>query len=274
MINLSIIQFAIKWLSNVVNQRNLLLLIIVGFLIFNFGLCNRNNTQQKTYEQNIAALTDTIRSYESKTGKLIFERAAFISENNSIKNLNSKLYDEIQHLNDNPIVVIKTNTVVVRDTVEIPILSKDSITWTDTEYTQNFNWVSREDFDDNNYRLIEGNFDVLVDSAYQISTSKMRLTRDELGISLTTGLTENRDGLLEIFVRSDYPGFQPTTLDGALIDPGKSEVLKRYFPPKKWSLGAYAGYGVYVDPINSTQGTGVSIGLGIQYNLIQWNFKK
>jgi hypothetical protein len=36
----------------------------------------------------------------------------------------------------------------------------------------------------------------------------------------------------------------------------------------------YTGFGPYVDPFNSKIGMGVQIGVGLQYNLIQWNFKK
>ena len=59
---------------------------------------------------------------------------------------------------------------------------------------------------------------------------------------MSTGFTENKDGLLEIFVKSDYPGFKVSKLDGALIDPKKSNVLKKYFPEKRWGLGVYCGY--------------------------------
>ena len=101
----------------------------------------------------------------------------------------------------------------------------------------------------------------------------MHITTDELGISLTTGLTENGD-FLEIFVKSTYPGFTPTSINGSLIDPTKSEVIKKYFPPKKWAIGVFVGYGVYFDPMNIRVGNGLQIGLGLQYNILQWNFKK
>jgi len=101
----------------------------------------------------------------------------------------------------------------------------------------------------------------------------MHITTDELGISLITGLTENGD-FLEIFVKSTYPGFTPTSITGSLIDPKNSEVLKRYFKPKKWSVGAFGGYGVYYDPMNVRFGSGLQLGIGIQYHILQWNFKK
>ena len=102
----------------------------------------------------------------------------------------------------------------------------------------------------------------------------MHITTDEFGMSLITGLTENKDGLLEIFIKSPYPGFKVTSIDGALIDPNESEVIKKYFPPKRWAIGFYGGYGIYYDPLKISAGSGLQIGIGLQYNILQWNLKK
>lgn len=263
-----------KWVSNIRNQRNLLAGILLVILFMNLRHCNSNSAIENTYKQNITALSDSIRVYQTKNGSLVYEKAAFITENGSLKTLNSELASELEYLKDNPIVIIKYKTKIVRDTVEVPIYPTKPGIWTDGVFTQSFDWALDEDYGKGNYRKINGEFDVNVDTTYQLSTSKLRLTTDELGIAFTTGLTENKDGLLEIFVRSDYPGFKPTSLDGALVDPKNSKVLQKYFPPKRWALGVYGGYGFYGDLQNNTFGHGVQLGVGLQYNLIQWNFKK
>jgi len=247
--------------------------IIAILVILLFRSC-QPTASENTYNQNVAALTDSIRVYKTKNGQLIYEKAAFISENGSLKSLNSELADEVKYLKDNPIVVIKTRTKIEHVPIEIPIYPTRPGTWNGGVLTQNFNWNLSRDHGGGNYRKLEGNFDVMVDTSYSISTSALRLTTDELGIAFTTGLTENKQGLLEIFVKSDYPGFRPTSLDGALIDPAKSDVLKKYFPPKRWGLGVYGGYGAYFDPISMRAGTGIQLGVGLQYNILQWNFKK
>jgi hypothetical protein len=264
----------LSFLDNPKIQRNLLLVSLVIMIILFTRSCNPITGSENTYNQNLAALTDSIRVYQAKNGQLVYEKAAFISENGSLKNLNSELADEVKYLKDNPIVVIKTRTKIEHDTVEIPIYPTRPGTWNSGLLTQNFNWNLSRNHGGGNYRKLEGNFDVRVDTSYVISTSALRLTTDELGIAFTTGLTENKQGLLEIFVKSDYPGFRPTSLDGALIDPTKSDVLKKYFPPKRWGLGVYGGYGAYFDPISMRVGTGIQLGVGLQYNILQWNFKK
>lgn len=268
------LRLTFEWLKDIKNQRNLLAGILFVIIFFSFKNCNNQQTIQNTYDQNIAALIDSIRSYETENGDLIYQKSAFISENGSLKNLNRELSDEVKWLKDNPIVIVKTKTVIKSDTIKVPIETTYPGNWNGRIFTQNFNWKVDREYSEGNYRRMIGDFDVSVDTNYLLSISPLRLTSDELGIAFTTGLTENKNGLLEIFVKSDYPGFKPTSLDGALIDPSKSKVLKKYFPPKRLGLGIYGGYGLYGDLQNNQIGRGIQIGVGIQYNLIQWNFKK
>ncbi len=255
-------------------RKNYIYLGIIAILLFSLiRSCNPSITELM-YKQNIAALTDSVRLYKTKNGDLVYEKAAFISESRKLKNLNRDLAEEIKWFKDNPIVVIKTRTKIKHDTIEVPVYPTKPGTWSNGALTQNFNWNLNQDYGSGNYRKLEGNFDVYVDTMYKLSTSKLKINEDEIGISFTTGLTENRDGLLEIVVKSNYPGFQVSSIDGVLIDPRESDVIKKFFPPKRWALGVYGGYGAYLDPVQMRIGTGVQLGIGIQYNIIQWNFKK
>ena len=89
-------------------------------------------------------------------------------------------------------------------------------------------------------------------------------------MSFTTGITESNDDEIEIFIKSDYPGFTPSDIQGAVIDPRKSEVISKYFPPKRWGISPYVGYGIYGDLQKGTFGHGINIGIGITYDIIQW----
>ena len=256
------------------HQRNILLALSILFLFLFLRSCNENDGQINTLEQNVFTLKDSLRTYKDKTGHLVYEKGALISENDDLKSLNVDLAHEVKNLKDNPLVVIKTVIKIVHDTTYIEIKSTSPGKWNGNTFTQNFEWDLNNKYSSENYRLIEGNFDVYVDSLFKLSTSKMKIVKDEFSVSMSTGLTENKDGLLEIFVKSDYTGFKVSKLDGALIDPKKSDVLKKYFAPKRWGLGVYAGYGVSINPITLSPATGIQIGVGIQYNILQWNFKK
>jgi hypothetical protein len=261
-------------------QKNYLqtfLIITIALILFLYlRSCSKTTSNENTYRQNLAALQDSIRTYTTKNGELIFEKSAIISENNQLKNLNSDLDNEIKNLKDNPIVVIKTKIVVQEKPVKIPVYPNGSGNWNEdkTTFKQYFNWSKHQRFDDENWRKMSGNFAISVDTSFLLSSSEMSIDTNKFGMALTTGLTENKQGLLEIFVKSNYPGFTITKLDGALIEPSKSEVLKKYFPQKRWGLGVYTGYGIYLDPVNIRSGTAAQVGIGLQYNIVQWNSSK
>lgn len=259
-------------LTNIKLQRNLAIIIAIVAILF-IHRCTPSDPNIDTLKQNITALNDSIRTYKDKNGQLVYEKAAFISENGDLKKLNKELDDEIKYLKDHPLVVIKTVIKIVHDTVFVPVKVGGPVILKDGSVSRNLTWNLDKEFSKGNYRKLGGDLDVIVDSNLNLTSSPMHITTDELGLSLTTGLTENGD-FLEIFVKSPYPGFTPTSINGSLIDPKKSEVLKRYFPPKKWAVGIYGGYGIYFDPRSFDIGNGVLLGVGVQYNILQWNFKK
>jgi hypothetical protein len=265
-----------NFFQNIKLQRNLLITILILIGLMYFRSCSTISSNENTYRQNIAALQDSIRTYTTKNGELVFEKMALISENGNLKSLNSDLAKEIQYLKDNPIVVVKTVIEVKEVPVKIPVYPDGEGNWNEGKsvFTQNFKWSNQQNFSEGNWRKLSGSFSIAVDTTFSLRSSKMSIDTSEFGMSLTTGLTENSDGFLEIFVKSNYPGFSVTRLDGALIEPAKSQVLKKYFPPKRWALGAYSGYGIYIDPTNMRSGAGLQFGVGLQYNIIQWNFKK
>jgi len=258
--------------TNVKLQRNLAIIIAIIVIIL-AQRCTKSDSNIDTLNQNIIALKDSIRSYKDKNGQLVYEKAAFIYENGDLKKLNKELDDEVKYLKDHPLVVIKTQIKIVHDTVFVPVKVGGPVILKDGSVSRNLTWNLDKEFSKGNYRKLGGDLDVIVDSNLNLKSSPMHITTDELGLSLTTGLAENGD-FLEIFVKSSYPGFTPTSIDGALIDPRNSDIIKKYFPPKRWSIGIHGGYGVYLDPINLRAGSGIQLGLGLQYNIIQWNFKK
>jgi hypothetical protein len=257
-------------------QRNLLIILLVLVIVFWRGCGSVDSIDVMEYEQNIAALKDSLRVYKDKNGDLIYEKASLIASAKELKHLNEELAKEIKYLKDNPVVVIKWKTKIVHDTVYIYVEPEDSYWNSDsTIKTVPFNWNYDTIFIANNYRKIGGKYLVHVDTAsLDITSDSFMISTDEIGMSFTTGLTENEDDFLEIFIKSSYPGFVPTDVDGALIDPRESKVIKKFFPPKRWGLGLYAGYGVYMDPWKGNVGHGFSAGASITFSLVQWKGKK
>lgn len=253
-------------------QRNIAIIIAIVAIIF-IRRCEEPSSNVNTLKQNLFALQDSIRSYKDKNGKLIYEKGALISENGDLKSLNKDLYDEIKDLKDKPLVAIKTVVKIKHDTITIPVMINDPIYLNDGSIRRDLTWNYEKTFSRNNYHKLAGKCSVSIDTLKNLYADSMHITTDEIGVAITTGLTENGD-YLEIFVKSQYPGFTPTEMKGSLIDPKKSEVLQKYFKPKKWSFGIYGGYGVYFNPKSFDVGTGALFGIGLQYHIVQWNFKK
>jgi len=91
-----------------------------------------------------------------------------------------------------------------------------------------------------------------------------------MGFSFVTGLRE-KDGSLEIFVTPKYPDMKITNIEGAIVDPHKSDVLKNMFPEKKWSVGPYLGVGLGAKVLGEPAfGPVINIGIGVQYSW--WKF--
>ena len=253
-------------------QRNLLIGLVI-ILILLMRSCSTPESDVTSLRQNVRALNDSIRTYKDRNGQLVFQKGALISDIKGLKDLNEDLYKEIKNLKDNPVVIIKTKIKIVHDTVFVPVYVGKPVHNLDGSISRDLKWSYEKEFSKGNYHKLAGDCIATIDTAKNLSVSPMHITTDELGLSLTTGLVENGD-YLEIFVKSPYPGFTPTSINGSLIDPTKSDVIKKYFPPKKWAIGVFGGYGVYFDPMNVRVGSGLQIGLGLQYNILQWNFKK
>lgn len=258
-------------------QRNILAVALIVVIILLRGCDGSSDIDVYKYEQNISALQDSVRTYKNKNDDLVYEKLAYIASEKELAKYNKELKDEVSYLKDNPITVTKYITRIVHDTVRVPVyIDTTNITWnadSTIKYIP-FEWDNDTTYNENNYRKLGGNFIVAVDTTMNGSINDFEITNDEIGLSFTTGLTENSNDQVEIFITSDYPGFVPTAIEGALFDPRESTVIKKFFPPKRWAVGVYGGYGFYFDPSNTKFGSGIQLGVGIQYNLFQWNGKK
>lgn len=257
-------------------QKNIFLIVCL-FLMFLFYLLKQNSNVSNVHslKQNIFALNDSIRFYKTKNNELVYKKGALIIENESLKSLNKYLYEDIKDLKDKPLVAIKTDIKIIQDTISVFTSSNDKKN-PDGSLEKILKWEFEKHFDKNNYRKFSANSKIIVDTLHNLLIDSLHITKDEIGLSLVTGFTENGD-YLEIFVKSNYPNFVPTRIDGALIEPKKSEILKKYFPNKKWNLGIYGGYGICINPQETNPlyiSRGLQLGIGVGYSIFQWNFKK
>ena len=258
-----------SFLKNPSTQRNLLLVVLVVLLIF-MKQC-KHGTDTSISDQNLSALQDSIRVYKNKNGELIYEKNALIVSKNELDRYNKELADQIKNMKDNLLVAIQIKTKIINDdTIHMKVDQKPSVYNSDSSITYEFAWSNDTVFSSDNYKKMNGSCSIGVDKQRNVYSKKFVIYKDEIGMSFITGLNETKDKKLLIFIQSQYPGFTPTSIQGALIDPKKSDILKKFFLPKKWSVGPTIGYGVYLNPKNFSVGSGVIFGVSLNYNLIRF----
>jgi hypothetical protein len=234
-------------ITKMLKRKDIVLLAIVAALcLLLFRQCDSNlslKSQIKIQNMNLDALKDTVRIQENKAGEATYVRKTLLSSKEDLEKLNKGLAEELDKQKGKVIVIEKVITETKVDTHSL--------------------------FSVNNYRKFSGKSFFIVDTINNsVIPGKTRIDQDEMGFSFITGLRE-KDKALEIFVTPKYPGMKITDIEGAVIDPYKSDVLKSMFPNKKWSVGPYvgigvgAGYGLNGKPI---AGPVFNIGLGVQYS--------
>lgn len=237
--------------------NTILIVVSAVLLVFLLRQCNRTSnlkSEAKIAEMNQAALLDSVTSYKSKNGTLVFEKSTLIASKNDLKDLNKELYDEVKNLKKNPKVIFKERVEVRHDTVKVPT---SVVTYPDGSI--GLKWKHDTTYSVGNFQRLAGEtkFKYLGDSLNVLGTS---INENVFGISLVTGLTKGKD-TYEIFVKSDYPGFTVTNIDGAIID--KDMVTSN---ESALVFGPHVGYGIMFGE-NGTFRHGVEVGIGLTYNL-------
>ena len=272
-----VLESFIEELKTVKGQRNALFIALVVALVIMFRSCSGDTDIEKfKYEQNIAALRDSVRTYETKNGDLVSEKTALITDKSELKKYNDELNKEIKHIKDNPIIIKKVSVEMIHDTIYAEaIIDSNGIVFNEDSSVKviPFKWDIDSTYSKGNFRRIGGKYIISIDTSMNVRSKDFIITHDELGLSFTTGITENEDDRVEIFIKSNYPNFKAVKIDGALFDPRESKVIKKFFPPKRWGVGVFAGYGIYIDSNNFRAGTGVTFGVGVSYDLLQWRGK-
>ena len=252
-------------------KDGVLIVGIVILFILLFKQCSNNDLLKDKLSisnQNLAALKDTIRLQKNKSGEDTYVIKTLLTDKENLEKLNKNLREELDKQKGK--VVYITNTVTK--------------TKTDTHYVSTYlssygnnsfslDWKYDSIFSPDNYRKFSGSSFFKIDTINnKILPGNTRIDSDEIGFSLVTGLRE-KDGSLEIFVTPKYPGMKITKMEGAVVDPDKSQILKDMFPNKRISVGPYIGIGMgglYNLGGEMIFGPVLNVGIGIQYSIFKF----
>lgn len=253
------------------NQKYVLLgvLILVSILyLFQMDKLNRLDTKNIILQQNQEYYKDSINVERNTVGELQYQRAILVTTRRLLKKDSSILAKELKKQKGN--VIFLSNIIA-----KIENKPADTIRTIIVKYPNNLfglQWEFEDNIDTLNYRLLAGETKFLVTDSGTIEPILTQITRDVLGLSLQTGLVE-KNGVLTIFVKSNKIGFSVTKLDGAIIDPRKSKILKSLMPKHQWVIGPTLSAGLMYNSSSSTLGPYVGIGIGITRRISSQDIK-
>lgn len=244
--------------------------IIVIAILLLLRQCNSTadaKREKKIADLNLVALNDTVRVVKNKAGELQSQKSILIADKDNLSNLNAELGDELKKQKGTVVYLQKT-------VIELKNQPPTNIHTTDYVYPdgrRSLKWTYDTTYSVGNSRSLAGESFFRIDtikSAFTVKPLLTNITTDGMKIKLITGLKKDKDKY-EIFIKSDYPGFTVTELDGAFI-PTNDPIFGSPPKPKRFGLGVNLGPGIYYNLINKNINIGVGIQIGLQYNFLKF----
>lgn len=235
------------------NRQTLLSYLIeaVIFIAIIAGLWGYYDRKLDTSDQNLLAFRGKLEQVELKNGELLASRDSYIATINDLEELlgiaKQEARDMQRQLNSKIAYIAKLEQNTKIEYIEVV---KDSIIYVDNgpqkviaSFNYNDKWLS---FNGENEFNLGDKFDY-----------KTTLYNIQMNTPLTVGLTND----YKIFVKSDNPYVNFSSIEGAVID---NQALR---PKKKrFGWGLQLGFGVMYDVIDKDVAVGPYAGLGVELN--------
>jgi hypothetical protein len=235
------------------NKQTLLSYLIeaIIFIAIIAGLWGFYNRKLDISEQNLLAFKGKLEQVELKNGELMASRDSYVATISDLEELlgitKQEVRDMQRQLNSKIAYIAKLEQNTRVEYIEVV---KDSIIYVDNDrqkviasFHYNDNWLS---FNGENEFMLGSEFDC-----------KTTLRNIQMNTPLTVGLTND----YKIFVKSDNPYVNFSSIEGAVID---KQALK---PRKKrFGWGLQLGFGAMYDVIDKDVAVGPYAGAGIELN--------
>ena len=227
-------------LTFVRNHKRILIEVfsVVAFFVFITLSINKCTYYKNVNDKNIIALTDSVNYYKGKYGNEVAKKTMIETDCKNLQIINDSLYRMIQSMQvKKPDIVIGGSTSIdngKHDTVWLPTV---------TEITSK-NIYRKFDFS-NQYREFTGNVN------YTNDTLGLHIEKDIMQFKYALAVKDN-----VVYMTSDNPYVKFNSITGLTIPKQKKE--------KKFGIGpsVFGGY--------SNKGFAYGIGIGLQYNLINF----
>lgn len=214
---------------------------VVFICIIIFGI-NYYNNQLDISDQNLNAYRGQLEQMELKNGELISVRDSYILRIQDLENqfdISKKEVRDLQRkLNSSLAYIAELKSNVRIDTI---VTIKDTIIYkdkeTDIRFIYNDDWLS-----------FNGETKIMDDKP---TTNIFNMN---MNVPLKVGLSDD----YQIFVQSDNPYVNFSSIEGAVIDKSKLRPKK-----KRWNIGVYGGFGIHYDMPTKSFGYGPQLGIGV-----------
>lgn len=214
---------------------NYLLIALTLFLsVICIRQCTNIMTIKKQTENNINALTDSVRHYKTVADDIAASKTLLIGDISLLKKTNDSLYRKVKELG------IKKPSQVVYIKGNVDNGRKDTI-W---KYRPSLPSQHHFDFSDK-WRELSGNV------ALKDSTMTMSIDRDIVHIDFTTAIKDNR-----LYISSSNPYVRFNDIQGIVIPKQRQ---------RHWHIGPYVGVSISTDAVIRP-----AIGVGLSYSILSF----
>lgn len=243
-------------LNNIKNNWKNILLIVLSCIVIALTMSTAYKSQKLgTAENNIIALTDTIKSYELKNGDLLYEQQGYI-----LKKQELEKYIELKESEINELERKLGSAITTIASLEGQI-RVDTIKLVDSIYIE-------KDIIYNDFSYYDDWLTLYGTTTYKDDIFNTTLNTIAMNVPLKVGTTDDN----KWFATSSNPYVSFTNIEGISLEKAK---------PKRWSFGFQAGVGVVggVGICGNSDGfvrsgwvlgAGLYVGLGVSYKFIEF----
>lgn len=236
--------------SFVRNHKRILIEVfsVVAFFVFISLSINKCTYYKNTNDNNIIALTDSVKYYKGKYSNEVAKKTMIETDCKNLQNINDSLYRMIQSMQvKKPDIVIGGSTSIdngKHDTVWVLSASTADVSATGVTEITSKNIYRKFDFS-NQYRELTGNVN------YTNDTLGLHIEKDRIRFKYALAVKDN-----VVYMTSDNPYVKFNSITGLTIPKQKKE--------KKFGIGpsVFSGY--------SNKGFVYGVGIGLQYNFINF----
>lgn len=265
------------------NSKYIPYIIIVILLLLLGFFYQRNQAlklKERVQEQNYAAQTDSLKlEYDKRSGELEASKAVFIARSKDLVEYNEELAAELEETKgkvvtlSRAVIGLKQDTTILREA--LVEASQEPVTQLN-DSTYDINWAMTYQYDSLNYDKYSGvsrieinASDIQLNKHFTVTHVQSEMKSRESQIELTFG-QKVEDDKLRVYIKSGYPGFVPSQLEGVLIDPNTNPYIRKLIKKKHWFTGVGVGPNITLgyDFLNARPA--VIIGVGAQFNIYQW----